>query len=61
MCVARTKEVCHRPDGLEVLNILSIFILIVCHRPDGLEDRRIREPLLKNVCHRPDGLEVNFQ
>ena len=30
--------VCHRPDGLEVCDLVISIIVDVCHRPDGLED-----------------------
>ena len=33
--------VCHRPDGLEELVIVSVHTPIVCHRPDGLEERAV--------------------
>ena len=29
--------VCHRPDGLEVNQIVIRLAPCVCHRPDGLE------------------------
>ena len=29
--------VCHRPDGLEVAELISELDKHVCHRPDGLE------------------------
>ena len=35
------EEVCHRPDGLEGLQLLQLLVQLVCHRPDGLEDMTI--------------------
>ena len=33
--------VCHRPDGLEVIQTFQQKINFVCHRPDGLEEKLI--------------------
>ncbi len=54
-------NVCHRPDGLEVLLRSDPAQSCVCHRPDGLEDSQNGQPFSLKVCHRPDGLEEATQ
>ncbi len=51
-------DVCHRPDGLEVVDNSLDESIVVCHRPDGLEVSMMKLGTFRFVCHRPDGLEV---
>ena len=50
-------RVCHRPDGLEDIEVPYLVVSPVCHRPDGLEVPTNGKPYATKVCHRPDGLE----
>ena len=69
MCRQPFFHVCHRPDGLEVVDNFLLRQNFVCHRPDGLEDNYAAADTIVGVCHRPDGLnitpliiyQINFQ